>query len=190
MDVPMLMSLGHYQQRVDLRHAYSASTIFKLLVFYKESAHSFEMLINTFSEHTYGEYDFIRTDWLRESYMSSLELGLPSTPETMLRLLSDRDYFESVLPIPIDSEEWGGASGTEIVRQWWLLAPLPYRERHLAAFKKTLNEIDMNLLRKQIVVHPTSGNRGFSKTKQLLYPDGVPGVPVKKPNQKQKPKQK
>jgi hypothetical protein len=53
--------------------------------------------------------------------MSAIELGLPLCGESVTRLLTDRLYFESLLPMPISDPRWkpGRMTGTERLLQWW-----------------------------------------------------------------------
>jgi len=103
-----------------------------------------------------------RDDWVREALMACLELGVPVTPQNAYRLLEDRPYFESLLPVPFDSPDWGGASGTEIVRQWWLYACEDYRKYHLEIFKKVcFHPKVLAEWKRSLACHPGSGDRGW-----------------------------
>lgn len=93
-----------------------------------------------------------RWDWLRDAVMSALELGLPVTLENAVRLLGDRAYFESLLPLPFDAPTWGSSSGTEVLRQWWTLHPESYRQAHLETFRRFVREIDMDEVRREWAV--------------------------------------
>jgi hypothetical protein len=70
-----------------------------------------------------------RFDWVRDAAMSAIELGLPLRPEPILRLLTDRQYFESLLPMPASDPRWKtrSKSGTEVLWQWWNVYPDEYR---------------------------------------------------------------
>ena len=114
--------------------------------------------------------EHIRYDWFREAIMSCVELGIGLTPKNAYKLLSDRDFFESLLPIPINSEEWGGASGTEIVRHWWLIASDEYRDCHLHAFR-AFKEYDPDQLKRNLTVHTNPYNRGFREGDLMLLSD-------------------
>ncbi len=41
-------------------------------------------------------------DWIRDGAMAAVQLGLPMRPDFVLRLLSDHEYFKSLIPIPVD----------------------------------------------------------------------------------------
>lgn len=169
-DFVMEASLGHYKQpKADLVKYREASARHDVLVSFKVLADTLE---SYWSDHA-ADWNIdgsLRMDWIREAMMACIELGVALIYENVLRLLSDQAYFESLLPIPIDSQEWGGASGTEIVRQWWLLASDGYRRCHLQGFRQMYGSIDFEEVQYHIVVHPDSGNRGFAQKSALTYP--------------------
>ncbi|MBN1813516.1 MAG: hypothetical protein JXA14_16885 [Anaerolineae bacterium] len=74
-----------------------------------------------------------RFDWIRDAAMAAVELGLPMRPDPVLRLLSDRQYFASLLPLPADDPRWvsRSQSGTEMLWQWWHVYPDEYRASQL-----------------------------------------------------------
>ncbi len=95
--------------------------------------------------------------WIYEALMSCLELGLPVTIETALRLLSDYCFFEEQLPVPIDSNEWtGGVSGTEIIRQWWIAISDDEREKHYNYFEEYFSHINQGDIKRWLVLHSVS----------------------------------
>lgn len=159
--------LGDYKTTWD-RHIF-LNDLYYTINYLKTFSHKFFALLFNLKIESINGSD-IRYDWFREALMSCVELGVGVTPQNAFKLLSDRAFFENLLPIPINSEEWGGASGTEIVRQWWMIASDEYRSCHLIAFN-CFNELDPNQLKRDLTVHTNPYNRGFRPGDRLLSSD-------------------
>lgn len=114
----------------------------------------------------------INLDWLRDAAMAAVELGLPLRPEPILELLTNRDYFESLLPMPVDDPRWqiGALSGTEILWQWWQLYPEAYRVHQVSLFEKVLLCI------------PENASRCFASYQLIREVETYPKTPDKKPD--------
>lgn len=160
-DVPMEMCVEPYRRL-------SPSPLFQptrgeVMIALKVMAHEYMGLVKEKSTTLLSLPDNFRDDWLREAAMACIELGIGLRFANILRLLEDRDYFESLLPLPIDDPGWAGTSGTELVRQWWLYADEKYRAYHLRIFQRLLSGVDEAQLRRLLVYHPEAAhNRGFA----------------------------
>jgi len=86
-------------------------------------------------------------DWIRDGAMAAIELGLPLQPECVLRLLSEQQYFESVLPISISDPHWDLEinTGTEVIRQWWLEYTIGYRNAHINIIRSLFSSLPQDL---------------------------------------------
>jgi len=93
-----------------------------------------------------------RLDWFQSALQCCFELGLPVIPEQAIRLLEDFEFFESQLPIPVDSPEWGTITGTEVMLQWWFWTDERYRHAHLRAFKHFMMLADLSEIKQSLAI--------------------------------------
>lgn len=122
--------------------------------------------LDMFAEEIYEEPAQIKFkgychDWFQNALLCCFELGLPVTPEQAFRLLEDFEFFESQLPIPVDSPEWRTSTGTELMLQWWFWADERYRCAHLRAFKKYFMLADLSEIKKCLATSHSRKSRGF-----------------------------
>ena len=121
---------------------YSGSTTGQLKDFGGRMCGSIFAIVERFYPESKSEFDqsaTTRRDWIRECVMACVELCLAITPENIRRLLADRVFFESCLPYDIHDDRWGANTGTELVRQWWLLHSDDYRKKQLYDLNKIIN---------------------------------------------------
>ncbi len=80
---------------------------------------------------------------MRDAAMAAVELGLPMRPDPVLRLLGDRNYFESLLPISVDDSRWElySKTGTQTLWQWWYVHSETYRTTQLEFVRKTFQRL-------------------------------------------------
>jgi hypothetical protein len=94
----------------------------------------------------------IRSRYFEDALMCCLELGLPATVQAALRILEDRAYFESQLPLPIGSVEWGFSTGTEGMLEWWTMWDERHRQEHREYFKIFYGQAPPETLKKYLAV--------------------------------------
>ena len=82
-------------------------------------------------------------DWLREAAMSALELGAPLRLDAVVRLLTDLQYFESLLPLPASDPRWQSPTmtGTEMLWRWWNVYTAEQRDVQLGFIRKIVQAV-------------------------------------------------
>ena len=93
------------------------------------------------------EHFFVYEMWIRSALITALETGQHATFQNAIRILEDREYFESILPFPMSDEriwDWLAGEGTAmVVEGWWQNTSERDRKIQIDYYKKTVGLIDM-----------------------------------------------